>query len=151
MSKTVSGYTIKGGTESKIKRMTEFLEDPSIQSRTLDIEPATSHDWDLPYESGFYGIPDGKKKYAIVKATIKTEDWLQFQMNMHNCSTPEQFEQAAYEQTITSVAKDIQSGDVEDIPTPVLTVNDTYAEGRSRGLGAKEGGLERMPIWIIVE
>lgn len=148
-------YDCVGGGGNSKAIMDEFLETLEINELSLDIEPTDSHGWGLPYEAGFYSIPDGGIKFTITPVTIRTEDWLDFQNMVHGESNEwDTFRQGAYEPTVQSVATDIENGDVEDIPTPVLEIRydgtATYDEGRSRGFGAKEAGVERMPLWVAV-
>jgi hypothetical protein len=148
-------YTVAGGGENSKDIMEEFLNTAELDGLTLDIEPAESHEWGLPYEASFYGIPDGANiKFTVTRATIATKDWLTFQNHVHGESDSwESFRRGAYEPTVDRVASDIEDGTVSDIPAPVLEIKYdkrvTYDEGRSRGFGAQKAGLERMPVWIV--
>lgn len=148
--------TFGGGANSRSK-MEKFLNTGEIDDLKLDVEPAEEHDWALPYEASFYGIDgSGNVKFTVARATIDTDDWLTFQNHVHGESDDwESFRQGAYEPTVERVAEDIEAGDVEDIPAPILEIkyngDVTYDEGRSRGFGAKKAGLDRIPIWIAVQ
>jgi len=147
-------YDISGGKEDTKNRMREFLSTGCVEDLgPLDIEPEDSHDWDEPYETDF-SIPDGNVKYTVTKASISTDDWITFQKYAHNSDSDESFRVGSTQRTIDRVKEDVQNGTTEDIPTPVLEISYdgtiSYDEGRSRGLGAKEAGLDRIPIWIVV-
>jgi hypothetical protein len=150
---TYSDYTVNGGGDNSKKLMREFLNTGCADDLgPLDIEPEDEHSWARPYESAF-SIPDGNPKYTVTKASIAVEDWIDVQKHAHSSETDEGFRLDATEKTIEQVKEDIQAGTTEDIPTPVLEISYdgtiSYDEGRSRGLGAREAGADRMPIWIV--
>ena len=150
-------YDWQGGGDTSEKHMRRFLIEREIEGVEVDItRNFKAHDvpeWDLPYEA--FGFPDGNPKYAVYRVGINPRDWLRVCMEMHNevqAETVEEWRESAYDPTVESVVEDIKNGNDGDIPTPVLEINTDYegnhAEGRSRGFGALEAGLEWMPLWI---
>ena len=76
-------------------------------------------------------------------------------MQAHHSSSESAFRQAAYGPTVEWVQEMVEQGTEDDIPTPVLEIKANcdadYDEGRSRGVGADEAGLELIPLWIAVQ
>ncbi len=137
-----------------------------INNINYKLKRCNYHDWDLPYSASWYGISGGDTdKFVTEQALINVNDWLNIQASTRNISKS-QFLKGANKNTTQRVEKDIQNNSTSDIPTPVLelkpskfshnlTEGDTVVyepmqEGRSRGLGAKNAGLEWLPIWIAV-
>jgi len=152
---------IRGGGETARENLNQFIETQTINGVTVDIDLDYDTQWAEPYET-LFEVPDGNIKYAVLHAGIAVDDWLAIQFETHDgrgdrtdADDWERFRKEATKQTVTSVADDIAAGDTEDIPTPILEINPSYkvsyAEGRSRGFGAKEAGLEMMPVWIAAQ
>lgn len=148
-----NSYTISGGGTNSKSLMKDFLNTGCADSLgPLDIEPEESHSWGDPYETAF-SIPNGNPKYTVTKASIAVGDWLTVQKHAHHSTSEEIFRRDANSTTIERVQNNISLGTTENIPTPVLEISYdgtiSYDEGRSRGIGAKKAGLERIPIWIV--
>jgi hypothetical protein len=119
-----------------------------------DIRRGFETRWGEPLNPGWFGIPDGSRKYVVAPATIDIDDWLRLQ---HGASGGDfsfgSFQRGAYGPTVEMAAESVRSGSY-DIPTPVLEVDPSgevlAQEGRSRAIGARRGGASRMPIWVAV-
>lgn len=145
---------IRGGGRVARRNLKRFLETRTLNGIDVSLHLNYDDRWDYPYELSF-NIPDGNAKYAVMHAGIAVEDWLDL---VQSANVPrsefdrDAFEANATHSTIERVAADIEAGETDDIPTPVLEILPdytlSYAEGRSRGLGAKRAGLDVMPIWI---
>lgn len=135
-----------------------------INTVTHSIQECTTHEWGLPNIST-YGIPEGSNsKYVFKKARIKVKDWLEIQYSASRANNYKQFKKGSYHKTEKFVEKSITQNEQHEIPTPVLelkpdsyniAVGDEYIyepiqEGRSRGIGANNVGLEWIPIWVAV-
>lgn len=143
---------ISGKSEDEV--MEEVLNEifgnsPYFGGGTESIEPAEGTDWGEP--NNWYTSPKFKHRYA----TIDTEDWLNIQNAIGHDT------RGAYQDTVERVKQDVENGTTGDIPTPTLALEpDEYGvnpveyvpvrEGRSRGVGAYEAGLKRMPILVAV-
>lgn len=121
-----------------------------IDGKRVNIQRGHTVKWASPLNPGWYGIPEGNRKFVVEPATINIGDWLQVQSG-DNLLSP--FLSEAYGPTVEQAAESIRSGR-NDIPTPVLEVNSAgellAQEGRSRAVGARRGGATRMPIWVAV-
>jgi len=141
-------------------------ENHPINNISYNLRKCSSHDWDLPYSSSWYGISGSNTdEFAIEQAVINVDDWLDIQASARNMSKS-QFLKGANEDTKKRVEKDIRNNDTSEIPAPVLEVKpnkwpselndgdtviyEPMQEGRSRGLGAKNAGVEWLPIWVAV-
>ena len=129
--------------------MHEVFADSHFNSGTESIQPAKGTRWGEPkdwYKSG---------KFTYQFATIRTKDWLKIHDSI-NHSTDQ-----AHQSTVDWVQEIINTNEESEIPTPTLALEPTefgeqpleytpVKEGRSRGVGAKEAGLERIPILVSV-
>lgn len=105
--------------------------------------------WAAPLNPGWYGIPDGNRKYIVEPATIDIDDFLEIQRGTFGDIGMNSFMQGAYDPTVEKAQQN-----VKDIPTPVLEIKASGKipqEGRSRALGAKRAGVTRMPIWLAIQ
>lgn len=146
---------ISGGkysvAEEHIQRLFKTQE---INGVTLDIVPGYPNRWGDPENKAWYGIPDGNPKFAVAKAGVNVDDWLQLQKSTFSNSTPGSFRHGADDDTREWVKQCAENGDLGDVPEPVLEIKsyEDYKvdaqEGRSRAMGARDAGIKMIPVWI---
>lgn len=117
--------------------------------------PVSDTIWGEPkgwYTSGkFHSQYNSNKSYIM----IDPEKWLR----LHDAIGHGR--EGATESTVEWVSNKIESDEMNDIETPVLALSPSeYAEdplqyevereGRSRGVGAKRSGLDKMPVLVTV-
>lgn len=142
----------EGKSESDVMKdvLSEVFNESHFAGGTESIEPSEGTEWGEP--NSWYTM-DGKFTYKF--ATIRTDDWLQIHKNLNH------HPDGAYQPTVEWVEKQIRESKTDEIPTPTLALepedfgvdNLEYKpvrEGRSRGVGAREAGLERIPILVSV-
>lgn len=79
-----------------------------INGVKYNLRKSTSHDWDLPYSSSWYGISGSNTdKFATEQAVINVDDWLDIQASARNMSKS-QFLKGASEDTKKRVEEDIK-------------------------------------------
>lgn len=127
-------------------KLREIAEDARLTGETQWGDP---NSW---YTSGKFLSTYNESKTFV---TVSPEKWLQLHDSIDHGR------RGATQSTVDWV-QDMVSKDTEsEIPTPTLALEpDNYGvdpicytptkEGRSRGLGAKEAGLNRMPVLISV-
>jgi len=151
MAYSAEQYDISGGGTRSEQAMRDILDSDMVAGIPIHIKPMEDNPWGPPYET-LFGIPEGNRKYTVAPVFMNVRDWLKIQQKAHGMSSEQAFRRGAYQETVNRVAKDIENGTTSEIPTPVLEVSETgdvtWAEGRSRGLGAEKAGLDYMPIWI---
>jgi hypothetical protein len=87
--------------------------------------------------------------------TVDPERWLQLHDSINHGRD------GAKQSTVDWIQEQVQEDDISEIPTPTLALEpDEYGknpivykptrEGRSRGVGAKRAGLDRMPVLVSV-
>lgn len=138
-----------------------------INNISYDLKKCSNHDWDLPYNAGYYCITNNADKFVVEQAMIDINDWIKIQASAIGMSNNENtFVKAAYGDTVQRVEEDVKNNNVNNIPAPVLELKpntwpreledgDTVEytpvqEGRSRAVGARNAGLEWLPIWVAI-
>lgn len=138
-----------------------------INNISYNLTPCSSHEWDLPYSANHHCITRNANNYAVAQAKINIDDWIKIQASAIGMSNDvEKFLQGAYDNTKERVEEDIKNNNTSGIPAPVLelkpnkwpkqledgdtVIYEPRQEGRSRALGAKNAGLEWLPIWVAV-
>lgn len=132
------------------KRIASVLESGSVAGVQLDISRGHDVKWDEPVNPGWFGIPDGNRKYVVEPATVSIRDWLRLQKKVSGAPSMKRFKRAAYDETVERAKESIEFG-TDAIPTPVLEIRADGSipqEGRSRALGALRAGADYMPIWV---
>jgi len=115
------------------------------------IEEISDTPWGEPHS---WYTPSGNK-FSHRFAMVSPEEWV----NLHNAIGHGRA--GAKPNTVERVKRDIENDDVSGIPTPPLALSpDEYNtdpivytvehEGRSRGVGALEAGIEKMPVVVAV-
>lgn len=133
-------------------RMREIFAEQRLGGVRFRAERGHRVEWAPPLNPSYFGVPDGSRKYVVEPATVPIDDWLALQRRASSGS-PFMFRQGAYQPTVDRAAESIRTG-ANDIPTPVLEVKTDGSipqEGRSRAMGAREGGATEMPVWIAVQ
>lgn len=142
--------------EEKKKRAREKLDRILRTGRLngVDLRLSRGHDrgWAPPLNPGWYGIPDGNRKFLVAPATVSVDGFLRLQGSTSSSSLG-MFLSGAYGETVERAKQSVRTGSY-DIPTPVIelrTDGTIPQEGRSRAVGARDAGVERMPVWIAVK
>ena len=147
---------ISGGGEIAQERLERFLTTKQINGVSCTLRTISKSYWGAPLNPGWYGIPDGNKKFAVALAEIRIDDWLKIQGETRPNLSQEDFEKAAYPDPVTRAKESAENGNLNEIPTPVMEIHYSdylvkTQEGRSRAVGAKFGGETMMPIWIAAQ
>jgi len=146
----------KSPYEQKRELATEKLEDvlsggPLLGVR-LNISRGHYVEWGPPLNPGWFGIPDGNKKYVVAPATVGIDSWLALQNEAGGPGGLGGFIDSAYDETVQEARASVESGRY-DIPAPVLEIKTDGSvpqEGRSRAVGARKAGASRVPVWVAV-
>lgn len=147
------GGGVHGEQGTAEKHMKRFFETQTINGVSCDVQPIDSSYWGSPLNPGWYGIPEGNPKFRVCAAVINIDDWLKMQGRTRNAFSQDEFEEGAYDPTVKQAKESIESGNPNEIPTPVLEIDyDEYQvksqEGRSRAMGARAAGEDEIPIWV---
>lgn len=126
-----------------------------LQTVSKNVERIGSTTWGEPnswFTSGkFLSSYEGSRAYI----NIEPDKWLQLHDSINHGS------EGATQSTVEWVKEQIENGTESEIPTPTLALEpnnygeDSIAyvptkEGRSRGVGAKEAGLDKMPVLVSI-
>lgn len=144
---------VSGADEAARNRVKRLFDEQSINEVSIDIQERSGFAWGEPNSRGWFGIPDGNGKFCCAAAWVNVDDWLQLQQAISGVER-EPFENSATTSTIDWVKDCAESDSLKKVPEPVLEINrKSYVvkkqEGRSRGIGARKAGLERIPIWVV--
>lgn len=161
---------ILGGEENARERVKRLFRTQRINGVRVDIRAESRQRWQSPDGASWYGIPRGGEphsKFAVAQATVDTVDWIQLQASVRGRPPTERridewldrmetdalpmgddFLDSAYVPTVEATADH-----PTQMPEPVMELErKSYEvntqEGRSRGMGARLAGLERIPIWV---
>lgn len=140
-------------TKEAEQKMKQIFKSKRIGGQRVRLKRGHKVKWAPPLNPGWYGIPDGNPKYIVEPATIHVDDWLKVQHAAGEGFGWNNFLAGAYDPTVEQAKRSIETGR-NDIPTPVLEIRHDGRidqEGRSRALGAKEGGAKWIPIWIAIQ
>lgn len=145
---------ISGGGDTSKRHMNKLFSTKKMNGVSLDIkEGHHTTNWGEPNSASWFGVPNGNPKFGLTPATIKIDDWLKLQFQASYSNSYSGFIQDAYVETRESVCELAQKNKLSSVPMPVLEIdNEPYSikgqEGRSRALGAKDGGEKYIPIWV---
>jgi len=145
-----------------------IYENHPINNISYNLKPCSNHDWGLPYNASHFCINRKANNYESAQAMINIDDWINIQASALGMSNDvDKFLQGAYDDTKERVEEDVKNNNTSEIPAPVLelkpnkfwpkeledgdtVIYEPRQEGRSRALGAKNAGLEWLPIWVAV-
>lgn len=133
------------------EKMAEIFRQKKIGDRPLSyLKRGHKVKWAEPLNPGWFGIPEGNRKYIVEPATMAIDDFLAIQAGTFGLTAADsEFSLGAYNPTVEQAATN-----VSEIPTPVLEIKADGSipqEGRSRAMGAKQAGERYMPVWIAVQ
>lgn len=163
---------IYGGEEAARERVERLFSNKRIDGLSVDIRDEGGQRWEANHSAGWFGIPtvaEPNSKYAVARATIATDDWIRLQAAFHGHNitmdeVEEYFDCIENDElpmghpffdgaTLSTIEQMTESPTTA--PEPVLELENKTEdismreqEGRSRGLGAKKAGLDRIPIWV---
>jgi hypothetical protein len=141
----------QGGDESARQHIERLFSTQRINNVSVSITPLERPTWGEPLNTGWFGIPGGNGKFAVHAARMPIDHWLNLQQSVYGADT-ESFINGAYPETVEKAQESVETGSVSQIPAPVLEIGKEYSvdtqEGRSRAIGAQQGGADTIDIWI---
>lgn len=146
-------FSPSGMSEDEIKQyvMEQVFSGSEFRGITDSLKQVEQTHWGEP--NSWYKQSGSKFDWRY--ATIRTEDWIRLH-DMIGHDTDH-----ANSETVDRVVESKEKGNMGEVPTPVFALEPedfgsdplVYTpvwEGRSRGVGAMEAGIERIPILVSV-
>jgi len=139
--------------EQAVERLKNVLSGGPLLGIHLSISRGHSIEWGPPLNPGWFGIPDGNRKFVVAPATISIDSWLALQNKAGGSGGFGRFIDSAYDETVQKAKTSVKTGRY-DIPSPVLVIKQDGSipqEGRSRAVGARRAGASKVPIWVAAQ